>query len=290
MDVRLAVAPSVAVTAPDYTDNERWYLALTALWAARLRAGGEAGPSHAPGSDIAFAERALGLRPGMRVLDLAASWGRTSFPLARRGYEVVAFDLSDDLLAIGRERAAAAASTVGDLEDMGAPRGGGPREFRQGTVRLLPDLGLFDAVCAFYDDSLLSFEDEADNLKALRAVARSLRPGGRLLFGTTDCPPELSPRQVNRWREGELLIEETICFDAATGIGESERRHTGPAGAVASYRRRRRHYRPDEAAALLGVAGLTLTGAWCAYDEALPYGARPEGMVLTAERVEEAAR
>ena len=162
--------------------------------------------------------------------------------------------------------------------------------FVQGTVRLLPDLGKFDAVCAFYDDSLLSFADEADNLAALRAVARSLRPGGRLLFGTTDCPPDLPPMQTSSWREGDLCIVETIRFDVATRIGTSERRHAASTGEVAVFQRRRRHYRPDEAAALLGAAGFALTGAWCAYDEALPYGARPEGMVLAAARSVEAAR
>jgi len=153
--------PSARQAGP-LTANEAWYLALTRRWAERLRTGGEAGPHHDPTPDIAFAEHVLALRPGMRILDLAASWGRTSLALARRGFVVTALDLSPDLVLLGRERAAAA---------------GLPLRFVQGTVRALPDLGQFDAVCAFYDDCLLSFEDEADNVTALAGVAAVLRPG-----------------------------------------------------------------------------------------------------------------
>jgi SAM-dependent methyltransferase len=252
-----------------YTPNEAWYLALTQRWAARLRAGGEAGPSHDPAPDIDFAEQALGLRPGMRVLDLAASWGRTSLELARRGYDAVALDPSPELLAIGRERAAAAGLAIG---------------FVQATVRTLPELGRFDAVCAFYDDCLLSAEDEAGNLAALHAIARLLKPGGALLFGTTDCPPILPAWQRSTRREAGETIEETITFDSATRTGTSVRLHQHDDGRCERFVRRRRHYLPAEAASLLAAAGLALCGAWCAYDLALPYGARDEGMVLAARR------
>ncbi|HZQ34292.1 MAG TPA: class I SAM-dependent methyltransferase, partial [Dehalococcoidia bacterium] len=174
-----------------YTANEAWYLALTRRWALRLRAGGEAGVCHEPGPDVAFAERVLGLAPPARVLDLAAGWGRTSIALALRGYEAVAFDLSPDLVALGRERAA---------------RRGLRIEFVQGSVRCLPDLGSFDAICAFYDDCLLSGESEAENLAALRRVAAALRPGGGLLFGTTDCARLLPPLQRSVRRDGAETI------------------------------------------------------------------------------------
>lgn len=163
----------------DYNDNERWYLALTALWAARLRVEGSGeSPTWAPEPDVRFAADVLPLSPSARVLDLACGWGRTTLELARHDYHVTGFDLSPELLSLARERTAAAGLTV---------------PFIEGTVRRLPDLGAFDAVTAFYDDSVLSFEDEADNLAALQGVARSLRPGGSFLFGTTDCPYILPP-------------------------------------------------------------------------------------------------
>ncbi|MBI2760649.1 MAG: class I SAM-dependent methyltransferase [Chloroflexi bacterium] len=254
----------------DYTDNEHWYLALTALWAARLEhEAADAGPVRAPSPDVAFAVSVLALQPGARVLDLACAWGRSTLELARRGYRATGFDISGRLLAIARARAAV---------------GGLAIPFVEGTVRRLPELGVFDAVTAFYDDSLLSFEDEQDNLAALQGVARLLRPGGRLLFGTTDCPLILPPYQRTERVEDSVRIVEEITFDIGSMTGRSLRTHHHAGGNTEMYTRVRRHYSPDGAARLLTAAGLRLKDAWCAYDSAIPYGSRPEGMVVLAER------
>src|SRR5215208_7195900 len=60
---------SVTMTDVATTENERWYMALTALWAARLRAAGAMveGQQRAR-ADVDFAAGVLGLRPGDRVL------------------------------------------------------------------------------------------------------------------------------------------------------------------------------------------------------------------------------
>lgn len=48
---------------------------------------------------------AIGVRPGQRVLDVAAGTGTSAIPSARRGAEVVATDLTPELVAIGRRAA-----------------------------------------------------------------------------------------------------------------------------------------------------------------------------------------
>lgn len=53
----------------------------------------------------------LDIRPGQRVLDVAAGTGTSAIPSAQRGAEVVATDLTPELLAVGQ--AAAAAEGVG---------------------------------------------------------------------------------------------------------------------------------------------------------------------------------
>ncbi|MGI8553218.1 MAG: class I SAM-dependent methyltransferase [Dehalococcoidia bacterium] len=252
-----------------YTANERWYLARTALWAAHLRAGRPAEVTHSPAPDVDFAEAVLDLKPGMRLLDLGCGWGRTTIELCRRGYDVTGFDLSADLLRLARATAA---------------QEGLPVRYVQGSVRCLPELGRFDAVCAFYDDSLLSFEQEADNLHALGAVAAALSDGGRLLFGTTDCPLLLPAYQRSTQRDGELETDEVIRFNEATMLGESQLTYQRPGQPPEHYIRRRRHYRLAEVSELLLQVGLQVDGAWCAYDRALPYGSRPEGMVIAADR------
>jgi SAM-dependent methyltransferase len=50
---------------------------------------------------------ACGIGPGMRVLDVAAGTGNASLPAARAGAEVVASDLTGELLDAGRRRAEA---------------------------------------------------------------------------------------------------------------------------------------------------------------------------------------
>jgi 2-polyprenyl-3-methyl-5-hydroxy-6-metoxy-1,4-benzoquinol methylase len=256
------------------TDNERWYVALTARWARRMRAGLSAPGTERPaGPDVTFAETVMGLTPKDRILDLACAWGRTTLELARRGYAATGLDISPDLLCIARERAAASGLDIA---------------FVEGTVRSLPAIGPFDAVTEFYDDSVISFEDESNNLSALRSVARRLRPGGTFLFGTSDYPGTMPAyRRVHRIEMDEDIVEE-ILFDASRMTGTSVRVHR-VASASTTYRRVRRHYTPGEVASLLERAGMRLVGAWSGYDTKLPYGARPQGMVVLAERVDRPA-
>jgi SAM-dependent methyltransferase len=48
---------------------------------------------------------AVDVQPGQRVLDVAAGTGTSAIPSARRGAEVIATDLTPELLAVGRDRA-----------------------------------------------------------------------------------------------------------------------------------------------------------------------------------------
>jgi 2-polyprenyl-3-methyl-5-hydroxy-6-metoxy-1,4-benzoquinol methylase len=253
----------------DHTDNERWYLALTELWAARMRAGLSApGTDKQAGPDVSFASEVMELAPGSRVLDLACAWGRTTLELARRGYAATGLDIAPHLLAIARERAAAERLEVA---------------FVEGTVRRLPSLGSFDAVTEFYDDSVISYEDEADNLAALRGVTHQLRPGGRFLFGTGDYPRLMPPHQRRSRQEMGHEIVEEIFFDQSRMIGTSIREHAVD-GRRTTYRRVRRHYTADQVADLLAGAGMRLLAAWSGYSRILPYTPPRDGMVLLAAR------
>jgi SAM-dependent methyltransferase len=65
---------------------------------------------------------ACDIRPGMRVLDIAAGTGNASIPAAQRGADVVASDLTPELFDAGRARAAAAGVELewatADAEDL----------------------------------------------------------------------------------------------------------------------------------------------------------------------------
>src|SRR5579859_5658487 len=66
--------------------------------------------------------RACGIRPGDRVLDVAAGSGNAAIPAARAGASVVACDLTPELLAAGQRRAAQQGTDLqwrqGDAEDL----------------------------------------------------------------------------------------------------------------------------------------------------------------------------
>jgi SAM-dependent methyltransferase len=66
--------------------------------------------------------QAAGIGPGMRVLDIAAGTGNASIPAAQIGADVIASDLTPELLAAGQRRAEAAGVElewiVADAEDL----------------------------------------------------------------------------------------------------------------------------------------------------------------------------
>ena len=59
------------------------------------------------GSLGGFLVETVDVRPGQRVLDVAAGTGSSALPAARRGAEVTATDLTPELLDVGRAAAAA---------------------------------------------------------------------------------------------------------------------------------------------------------------------------------------
>ncbi|GEM_PF-80528 len=252
------------------TQNERWYLRVTADWAARMRQGESVGPDPTlTERDVAFARRILGLRTGMRVLETGCGWGRCTGGLARLGCRVTAVDLSPPMVARARQ----------NLKEAGLVA-----DVRLATVRLLrPFREPFDAIVGFRDDSPISAEDETDNLRMLQSLAGALRPGGLLLFGTGDYPHG-SPayqRLVRRTLAGEVVEE--IRYDTTTGWSVNETRWLLPEGPL-YLTRTRKHYDPNSLAALLEAASLQLVATYANLDEACPYQSRPEGLIVVAKR------
>ncbi|HOU11736.1 MAG TPA: methyltransferase domain-containing protein [Anaerolineae bacterium] len=97
------------------------------------------------------------------VLDCGGGPGRYAIALAQRGYDVTLFDLSPDLLALAREKAAAASVTL--------------RGFEQGTATDLSRFadGSFDAVLLM--GPLYHLLDEAERRQALAEAYRVVKPG-----------------------------------------------------------------------------------------------------------------
>lgn len=112
---------------------------------------------------------AVDAHPGQKVLDIAAGTGTSSEPFADAGVEVIAADLSEGMLNVGRKRRP-------DIT------------FVQADVTNLPFAdNEFDAVTMSY-----GLRNVADYPKALRELYRVTKPGGRIVvleFSTPTFAP-----------------------------------------------------------------------------------------------------
>jgi ubiquinone/menaquinone biosynthesis C-methylase UbiE len=115
---------------------------------------------HAHGADLEALTELARRRPGARILDLGCGGGHVSFGAAPHAGEVVAYDLSTDMLAV-----VAAAAKERGLRNVNT---------RQGTAEDLPfEDASFDVVLSRY-----SAHHWRDFAGGLREAARVLKPGG----------------------------------------------------------------------------------------------------------------
>jgi SAM-dependent methyltransferase len=148
----------------------------------------------------AFARFADG--PVKSVLDLGAGTGNHALPLARRGYDVVGVDLSEEMVRIAREKASEAGTRV---------------EFRHGDLRDVQLGRRFDAVLLMF--AVLGYQrTNADVRAALENARAHVRPGGVLVLDLWYGPGVLSDPPVDRRRvvdtpEGELTRTVAAALD-----------------------------------------------------------------------------
>lgn len=106
---------------------------------------------------------------GQVVLDLGAGTGRAAVPLASRGYQVIAIDLSQPMLVRLNERSE-------QLEGAGQVH---PVRANLVDLHCIRDDSADHAICLF--STLGMIQGRQNRLEVLRHISRIIRPGGKLV-------------------------------------------------------------------------------------------------------------
>lgn len=189
----------------------------------------------------------LRIEPGAKILDLACGHGRHSIPLAKKGFDVTGYDLSEVFLDKARA----------DAESEGA-------EVRwiRGDMRELPFDNEFDAVINIFT-AFGYFEDPEDDLKTLRRIHTALRTGGKFLIETLHrdaLPARFQAKGFDRTSNGSLVLRERH-WDLARDVIDEDVTMIRPDGSRTAYKTSVRMRSLSQLIAIMKEAGLKVD-AW----------------------------
>ncbi len=116
--------------------------------------------------EVKQAVKLSGIRKGAKVLDLCCGIGRHSVELARRGFNVIGVDLTEEYIDKARRKARAQGLNV---------------QFIRDDMRRFCQLDYFDAAINMFT-AFGYFENPADDRRVLTNIYYSLRKGGTLII------------------------------------------------------------------------------------------------------------
>jgi len=217
--------------------------------------------------EVDFVEKALGLEPKARILDLCCGHGRQTIELAARGYSVVGLDFDALFLERAREVSNSRGVEV---------------EFIQRDMRDIPFRRKFDA-CINIFTAFGYLESEAEDLKVLQAVAEALKPGGKFLLDVMNREWLMRNYQPHGWLEnpdGGRLLEERE-FDLLTSRNNVRWIYIKPDGSTWENRLSLRMYTLTELARMLKTVGLSLEAVYGGFDGG-PYTLDSRRLIILA--------
>lgn len=200
-------------------------------------------------NEVAFLVDALGLEPGMRVLDVGCGPGRHSRALGALGIEVHGIDISQRFIDIAR---------------LDAPAG---VTFERLDARALPFREEFDAVISLCQGAFGlaggagSVPVGDPDATVLDGMAAALRSGGRLAVSAFSAYFQI------RW------LEDTDSFDAGAGVNHERTELRSPDGAMAEHDLWTTCFTPRELRLLAARSGLEVEHIWSVSPG--EYGRRP---------------
>lgn len=178
--------------------------------------------------EVDFLVDVLGLKPGMRLLDVGCGPGRHSNELARRGIHAHGVDISERFVDIARE--------------------GGDATFERLDARALPFDAEFDVAISLCQGAfgLLGGDDDG---RVLAGMARAVKPGGSIAVSA-----------FNAYFQVRFLEDST--FDAERGVNHERTTVKDPDGNDADFDLWTTCFTPRELRLLVKDAGLELRHLW----------------------------
>lgn len=147
---------------PRMTEPDWWRSFFLEPW-SKIQAGGYAHERTLAECDLI--QQALQLDDGARILDVPCGLGRHSIELARRGFRLTGVDFNPDFVAAAQANAITASVQP---------------EFFVSDMRSFTSSDDFDAAFCYFGS--FGYFSEDDDSKFVRAIATSLRAGGRFLI------------------------------------------------------------------------------------------------------------
>jgi SAM-dependent methyltransferase len=199
--------------------------------------------------EVAFLAGALGLQAGMRLLDVGCGPGRHCHALSRLGMEVVGLDISHSFLVAA-----------------------GSGRWVRADARELPfKPGGFDAAISLCQGGFGLLGGEDDGL-VLEQIAQVVAKGGRIAL--TGFSSYFAVR----------FLEETDCFDAATGVNHEKVEVKGSEGRSGTFDLWTTCFTPRELRLMASAAGVEVLGLWSvrpgSYAERSPDLDHPELLLI----------
>jgi SAM-dependent methyltransferase len=151
--------------------------------------------------EVDFIEQEIGHDRSKTILDVGCGTGRHALELGCRGYQVVGLDLSESLLAQGRE--------VAQAENLDVT-------FIAGDARSLDFEAQFDVALSICEGAFSLMETDEMDLLILENVARALGSGGKFILTTPNAAFMLT-RDPGEGAFDAVTFRETFTLEA-TGV------------------------------------------------------------------------